>query len=128
MADFDSDGDVDIFEQMGGFVPGDKFYDVLFQNPGSDQNWIKLKLVGTQSNRAAIGARIRVVVTEDGTSRSIYRWVNSGGTFGANPFEQHIGLGAAKQIEKIEVFWPKTGETTVLDSMKVNQRLLVHEN
>ena len=128
MADFDSDGDVDIFEQMGGFVPGDKFYDVLFQNPGSDQNWVKLKLVGTQSNRAAIGARIRVVVTEDGTSRSIYRWVNSGGTFGANPFEQHIGLGAAKQIEKIEVFWPKTGETTVLDSPKVNQRLLVHEN
>jgi len=128
MADFDNDGDVDIFEQMGGFVPGDKFYDVLFQNPGSKQNWIKLKLVGTKSNRAAIGARIHIVVNEQGTSRSIYRWVNSGGTFGANPFEQHIGLGNASKIEKIEVFWPKTGETSFLEAPKMNQRLVITES
>ena len=45
------------------------------------------------SNRAAIGARLRVDVVENGRQRSIFRTVNSGGSFGANPLRQHIGVG-----------------------------------
>ena len=127
MADFDNDGDVDMFEQMGGFVPGDKYYDVLFQNPGTEENWIKVKVVGTSSNRAGIGARIRLQVDEDGQTRSIYRHVNSGGSFGANPLEQHIGVGRATTIRKLEVYWPKTGNTDTRENVDVNQRLIVNE-
>ena len=106
-ADFDNDGDLDLFEQMGGGYPGDPFYDALFENPGPATYWIALDLVGTQSNRSAIGARIRVDITEPGkASRSIYRWVNSGGSFGANPLLQHIGIGSATSIDRLEIYWP----------------------
>ena len=127
MADFDADGDLDIFEQMGGFVPGDKYYDVLFQNPGETGSYLKVKLVGKQSNRAAIGARIQVRITEGNMERSIFRHVNSGGSFGANPLEQHIGLGAATKIDRLEVYWPKTDRTDVFENMDVNQRLVIVE-
>ena len=59
-ADWDNDGDLDLFVEVGGAVPGDKAYNLLFQNPGQGRHWLKVKLVGTRSNRAALGARIRV--------------------------------------------------------------------
>ncbi len=120
-ADLDRDGDADIFEQMGGFYRGDRFYDVLFQNPGFGNHWVALKLAGTQSNRAAIGTRIRIDVTESGEPRSIYRWVDSGGSFGGNPFEQLIGIGRAEQIDSIEIFWPKTGETQRFTNVAIDR-------
>ena len=84
-ADLDNDGDQDVFEQLGGFFPGDKYFNALFENPGFDNHWISVKLVGVRSNRSAIGARIHVTVVDDDGERSIYRHVNSGGSFGANP-------------------------------------------
>jgi len=119
-ADFDEDGDQDIFEQMGGFVPGDKYRDVLYENPHADGNWLQVKLVGTKSNRAAIGSRIHVRVVEEERTRSIYKHVNSGGSFGANPLRQHIGLGKASKIESVEIFWPTTGQTEVFHDVPVN--------
>ena len=41
-------------------MPGDRAHNVLFQNPGHGNHWLTLKLVGTRTNRAAIGARVRV--------------------------------------------------------------------
>ena len=66
-ADFDHDGDQDIFEQMGGALPGDRFGDALFLNPGSDNHWIAVRLVGVGSNRSALGARLRVDFVDEGT-------------------------------------------------------------
>ena len=108
-ADFDHDGDQDVFEQLGGAVPADRAGNAFFENPGFGNRWVTVKLVGVGSNRSAIGARIRVDVIEDGARRSIYKRVNSGGTFGANPLRQTIGLGGASRIERLEVFWPTTG-------------------
>jgi hypothetical protein len=110
-ADLDHDGDLDVFEQMGGAQPGDGYHSILYENPGFGNHWITIKAVGTRSNRSAIGARIRAEVVEDGVRRSIYRYVNSGGSFGANPLRQTIGLGQATGIETLEVFWPTTGLT-----------------
>jgi hypothetical protein len=58
-ADFDHDGDQDIFEEMGGAFPGDKAHNVFYENPGFGNHWLTLTLVGVRSNRSAIGARIR---------------------------------------------------------------------
>ena len=127
IADFDADGDLDVFEQMGGFVPGDKFYDVLFQNPGSERNWLKVKLVGVKSNRPGVGARIHIRTTGEDGERSIYRTVQTGGSFGSSPFEQHIGLDTASTITRLEIFWPLSGETQVFKNIGVNQRIQITE-
>ncbi|HJO05024.1 MAG TPA: VCBS repeat-containing protein, partial [Acidobacteriota bacterium] len=65
-ADIDNDGDQDVFQQLGGFYPDDAYFNALYENPSFGNHWITVKLVGTQSNRAAIGARIRLEVEEDG--------------------------------------------------------------
>jgi hypothetical protein len=108
LADLDNDGDLDIFEKMGGALPGDAFQNLLFENPGADGNWLSVRLVGKRSNRSAIGARIHVVLGQGDEQRHIYRWVNSGGSFGANPLRQHIGLGSADRVETLEIYWPTT--------------------
>lgn len=105
-ADLDNDGDQDIFAQMGGAYPGDRFADALFLNPGFGRRWIAIELEGGPANRSAIGARIRVDVESREGNRSIYRHVTSGGSFGAGPLRQSIGLGDALRIERIEVRWP----------------------
>jgi len=107
-ADFDHDGDQDVFAQMGGAFKGDKFNDCLFENPGFGNHWLTLQLVGVRSNRSAIGARIRADVIEDGAPRSIYKHVNSGGSFGSNPLRQTIGLGKASKLARLVIEWPTT--------------------
>ena len=77
--------------------------------------------MGTRSNRSAIGARIRVEVEEEGKDRTIFKTVNSGGTFGANPLRQTIGLGRASKIGRLEVFWPTSGETQVFQDVPVDR-------
>ncbi len=127
-ADLDNDGDQDVFEQMGGIYPGDRFADVLFENPGFGNRWIAVHLVGVTSNRSAIGARIRVDVIEDGRRRSIYKHVNSGGSFGAAPLRQTIGLGRATLIERLEVFWPTSGRTQVFEDVAPDRFLRIVED
>ena len=126
-ADLDHDGDQDVFEQLGGAYPGDGFYDALFENPGFGNNWIVISLVGRHSNRAALGARLQLRVKQGDSLRSIYKHVNSGGSFGANPLGQSIGLGNAEQVESLEIFWPSSGKTQVLRDLSVNQAIRVVE-
>ncbi len=126
-ADFDHDGDQDIFQEVGGAYPGDAFPNVLYENPGNDNHEITIKLVGKESNRSAIGTRICVTVTEAGTTRKIYRWVNSGGSFGSNPLRQQIGIGAAEKIDSLEIYWPKTDQTQVFQNLPVDQAVEITE-
>jgi hypothetical protein len=126
-ADLDHDGDEDVFEQMGGAQPGDGYHNVLYQNPGFGNHWITIKAVGVRSNRSAIGARIRADIVEDGHRRPIYRYVNSGGSFGANPLRQTIGLGKAKRIETLEVFWPTSNITQTFHGVPVDRAIQIVE-
>ena len=77
-----------------------------------------------ESNRSAIGARIDVNV--DGRQH-IYRTVGSGGSFGASPLRQHIGVGLAKQIQNIEIWWPASNTRQNLAHVAANQLLHVKE-
>ncbi len=126
-ADFDHDGDQDIFAELGGAYAGDVFGNALFENPGFGNNWLVVKLVGLVSSSSAIGARIRADILEDGKKRSVYRWVNSGGSFGANPMRQHIGLGRAETILSLEIYWPTSDRTQAFQNVRLNQFIVVTE-
>lgn len=127
-ADIDADGDQDIFEQMGGAKRVDKFRDAVYANPGFGNHWVGIRLIGVSSNRSAIGARIRVDIVEDNEKRSIHRHVDSGGSFGAQPLQQHVGIGSATAVETLEVFWPKTGKTQTFHNPPIEQVLLITED
>src|SRR5205823_1133332 len=123
-ADLDNDGDEDIVAVMGGAVPGDRQVTRLFENPGNGNDWINVKLVGVKSNRAAIGARIEVTVRNPaGGSRAIHRTIGSGGSFGASPFEQHIGLGPSASIERLEIWWPASNSRQTFAQVGKNRFL-----
>ena len=113
---------------VGGALKGDAYYDALFENPGfENRHWIEIRLKGVQSNSFGVGARIRAVIEEENVERSVYALVGSGGSFGGNPLVQHLGLGISEVIERLEIFWPVTGVTQVIESIPVDQRIVVTE-
>jgi hypothetical protein len=126
-ADFDHDGDQDILEEMGGAYSGDKAHNVFYENPGFGNHWLTVKLAGVRSNRSAIGARIKADIVEAGVPRSVYKWVNSGGTFGANPLRQTIGLGKAATVDTLEIFWPTTNHTQTFKNVRADQAIEIVE-
>ena len=76
---------------LGGVIKGDMYHNELFQNPGHDNSWLTTKLIGKNTNRTAIGARIKVV-TQGPEAQTIYRHVSTGNHFGANPLKRTIGI------------------------------------
>jgi len=126
VADLDADGDQDIFINAGGMFRGDRFGDVLFANPGNDAHWLEVRLVGTRANRSAIGAHLRIDIEEEGRGRSIHRDVGSGGSFGAGPLLQWIGIGRARAVSAIHVRWP-SGREQILHDVGVDRRVEIVE-
>jgi hypothetical protein len=124
--DWDRDGNVDLFVQTGGAAPGDRYHNVLFQNPGQGNHWLTLKLVGRKTNRAAIGARIKVVAA-GAEPLTVHRHVTSGSSFGGNPLQQTIGLGKASAVATLEVYWPTSRTTQVFHDVAVDQAIEVTE-
>ena len=127
-ADLARNGNEDIIAEIGGAVPSDAHALRVFKNPGSANDWINVRLVGVKSNRAAIGARIKVTVQDQGQAeRSVYRTVSSGGSFGANPMEQHIGLGKSAKISNLEIWWPTSNTRQNFSNVTPNQFIEVKE-
>ena len=86
-------------------------------------HWLLLKLVGTRSNRSAIGAR--VVVTADGHKQTDE--VRSGGSYlSQNDLRLHFGLGEATRADSIEVRWP-SGQHTVLKDVAADRIVTITE-
>lgn len=127
-ADLDNDGSEDIYIKMGGAYKGDAYESSFYVNPGQNNNhWISLLLQGTASNKVAIGARIKVTFNDNGVERSVYRDVNSGGSFGANPLRQHIGIGQAIAIKKVEITWPATRKVQVFENLPIDANIKIIE-
>jgi hypothetical protein len=124
--DWDRNGTLDIFIEMGGAVNGDKYHNILFQNPGQGNNWLSVKLAGKKTNRPAIGARIKAV-TAGAEPLTVHRHVSTGSSFGANPFEQHIGLGKADRVAVLEVYWPTSQTTQVFKDIPANRAIEITE-
>ncbi len=127
-ADLSNRGFEDIVAEMGGATPGDAHAMRVFENPGNENDWITLKLVGVKTNRPAIGARIKITVQNDGgKTRSIYRTVGSGGSFGASPLQQHIGLGKKTKILDVEIWWPASNTRQHFANVEKDQFLDISE-
>ena len=83
---------------------------------------------------AALLVRSRLIlmalafVLTDGGTRRIFRHVNSGGSFGANPLRQTIGLGKSETISRLEVFWPTTGATQTFNQPPIDCLIRIHED
>jgi tetratricopeptide (TPR) repeat protein len=101
-ADIDRDGDQDIYAVMGGAFEGDLFTNVLFENPGFDNNWVTIQLTGNLSGKDAIGSTIELQLSN---GEKIFRSVNTGGSFGSNSLQAEIGLGKNKTIDNLIVHW-----------------------
>ena len=126
--DIDNDGDQDIYEVMGDGWKGDVYQNVLYENPGSKNHWIHLKLVGVQSNRAAIGARVRINIQTSQGDRNIYGMVSSGGSFGASCLRREMGLADASKINVIEIFWPASGIKQIFKNVQMDHFYEIKES
>ena len=125
--DLEGTGSEDVFEEMGGALPGDTYQSVLYHNPGNGKHWLTLELEGVRTNRAAFGARICVTIRAKGGERLIYRTVGYGSSFGGNPLRQHIGLAEAEVAEKVEIYWPGSKTTQIFRGVKAGQMVKVRE-
>ena len=127
-ADYDDDGDLDFFVEVGGQTPGDRANNVLFRNPGHGHHFLKMKLVGTKANRSAIGAKVRLdLVSPDAGRRSLYRVIGGGSSFGGNSLAPTIGLGDAKSIEALTVTWPGSGAVQTFGDLAMDESIELTE-
>jgi hypothetical protein len=117
--DYNNDGGVDVLILNMNELPS-----LLRNDGGSKQNWIKIKLVGTQCNRTAIGARVRVV-----TGKHIQMdEVHSGDSvMSQGDLRLHFGLGKSETVDVIEVKWPTTQKLERFMKVKANQILTIRE-
>jgi enediyne biosynthesis protein E4 len=122
--DFDNDGDVDMVVNTINGPP-----QLLRCDSHSGNNWLKVRTIGTKSNRSGIGARIRCVtrVPEEEKPHSQIDEVRSGGGyFSQNDMRIHFGLGKAPKVELLEIRWP-SGAVDSLKDVKPNQLVYVKE-
>jgi ASPIC and UnbV/FG-GAP-like repeat len=103
LADYDDSGNLSLFGSFGGFYWGTRETSRLYQNAGSGNASLEVRLIGTRSNRDAIGAKVSAVAGK----RRIFKWVNGGNGFGCNNSRVvHLGLGREKQVTELLVEWP----------------------
>jgi len=102
-ADFDGDGDLDLYAGLGGHYDGDIWPNSLYRNDGESGHFLEVETLGTTSNRDGIGARVAVF----SGSHQVYAEVASGYGFGSsNPLRLHLGLGERDVADRLEVRWP----------------------
>jgi hypothetical protein len=118
IGDYDNDGNVDFLQSNNGEAAQ------LYHNGGAAGNhWIALKLIGTRSNRDAIGARVQL------RAGSMTSWdqVRSGGSYcSSHDPRLHFGLGAQGRVDEVEIRWP-SGAIEHLGNLKVDQIVTVRE-
>ncbi len=122
--DFDNDGDIDVVINCVNDYP-----QLLRCDSKLDHNWIKIRTIGTKSNRSGIGARITCVTHLPGETKphsQIDEVRSGGGYFSQNDLRVHFGLGKAEKVDTIEIRWP-SGQMDTLKDVKVNQLVYVKE-
>jgi enediyne biosynthesis protein E4 len=122
--DFDNDGDIDVVVNTVNDYP-----QLLRCDSRLTNNWIKVRTIGTKSNRSGIGARIACVTRVPGESKPHRQIdeVRSGGSYiSQNDLRVHFGLGRAEQVDLLEIRWP-SGQVDTIKDVKANQLIFVKE-
>jgi len=117
--DYDNDGDIDVLVLNMNDLPS-----LLRNDGGNKQNWIKIKLTGTHSNRTAIGARVRVVAGHHSQIDEVH---SGSSVMSQGDLRLHFGVGKAEIIDLIEVKWPTTQKIERFTHVKPNQILHIKE-
>jgi len=116
--DVDNDGDLDVLVSNSGQGPT-----LLINQIGQKKNWVLLKLIGTKSNRDAVGAKI--VITTEGLRHTDQ--ITGGGSYlSASDLRAHFGLGSSEIIKTLKIRWPSGTEDEFRD-VKANQILSIRE-
>jgi hypothetical protein len=95
----------------------------LLHNVGSGGRWLELKLLGTASNRDAVGARIALWAGGLAQTREVHA---GSGYLSGSSLVQHFGLGTATEVDRVDIRWP-SGARTTLNHVAANQRIVVVE-
>ena len=122
--DFDNDGDLDVVVNTVNDYPQLMRCDLRTGN-----NWIKVRTIGTKSNRTGIGARLKCVTTVAGENKpheQIDEVRSGGGYFSQNDLRVHFGLGKAEKVDLLEIRWP-SGQVDTLKDIKPNQLVYIKE-
>ena len=125
--DPDHDGDLDAYIGNWPNSPGPDERNLFYRNDGATGHWLAVRLLGTRSNRAGIGARITVVTDTPRGPRTQVREVAAGTSWRSqNSLVQHFGLGAASEARSVTVRWP-SGKLDELGAVSADQLLVVTE-
>jgi enediyne biosynthesis protein E4 len=115
--DIDNDGDLDLLVTNNGQAAD------LLRNDGTSGHALVVRLIGTQSNRDGIGARLRLTAA----GRTQMREVKAGSSYlGQNDLRQHFGLGELTRAERLEVKWP-SGRVDVVEDLPADQIVSIRE-
>ena len=122
-ADYDNDGFLDLF--VANFGSGQTNF--LYHNDGNTNQWLKIKCVGGPSNRAAIGAKVRVQA-QNGVGALTWqmREIAGGNGYAQNSLIAHFGLGNATNAQTVRIEWP-SGMVQTLTNVAAKQFLTVTE-
>ena len=119
LLDFDRDGDLDII-----VVNDNNVFVSMFRNDSENQgHWLQINLVGTVSNRDAIGA---LVTLESGSDRLMRQVAGISSAHSQDQHNLHFGLGDATAVDELTVFWP-SGLVTRLESIAADQEITIVE-
>ena len=122
--DFDNDGDIDVVVNTVNDYP-----QLLRCDSKLDNNWIKIRTIGTKSNCSGIGARL-ICVTHPSAESKPHQQIDEvrsgGGYFSQNDLRVHFGLGKAERVDVLEIRWP-SGQVDTLKDIKANQLIFVTE-
>ncbi len=122
--DFDNDGDLDFVVNCVNAPP-----QLIRCDSSNKNNWIKIRTIGTKSNRSGIGARITCVTKITGQEKphsQIDEVRSGGGYYSQNDLRVHFGIGEAQKVELIEIRWP-SGQIDSLKDLKPNQLYYITE-
>ena len=122
--DFDNDGDLDMVVN-----PVNDYPQLLRCDSQTGNNWLKVRTIGTKSNRSGIGARLKCVTRVPGEAKphqQIDEVRSGGGYFSQNDLRAHFGLGKAEKVELLEIRWP-SGQVDTIKDVKPNQVVYVKE-